>query len=113
MSTDPIGPLLTQGVLGVVCVLLLLLGRTIFSKIEEAHSRELKAKDEVHARELAQKDSEIAALRADKAALMAAYAEQVKYTQDAVVPAMTRVTDISHEYVELLSAQARAIGRGT
>jgi hypothetical protein len=109
-GADPITQLMTQGVLGVVCVLLLFLGRTFYSKIAQAHQRELAAKEEAHTRELAQKDAEIAALRADRAALDQALAEQTRFVRDAVVPAMTRATDISREYVELL--QRRAIGSG-
>lgn len=124
MSTDPLGPLLTQGVLGIVCVLLLLLGRIVFSKVEEAHARELKAKDEQHQqaleaigeshkREIAAKDAQIASLGADKAAQGAQLADQQKFFEAAVVPGMTRLTDITREYVELIADQSRrALGSG-
>lgn len=121
VSADPFSPLQTQGVLGVVLVLILALGQIGLKKIEAAHARELAELKEAHARELekqeksrerevAQKDHEIAALRADKAALDAIRTEQEKFIRDTTVPAMIRTTDIAHEYVEALSR--RAIGGG-
>ncbi|CAJ61307.1 MULTISPECIES: hypothetical protein [Frankia] len=95
-GSDPLGPLLSQGILGVVLVLVISLGVRVY--------REMKA---VHARELEARDAQIAALREDRAAVEAALAEETRFVRDEVMPALTRSVDLAQEYVEVLSRRAQ------
>ncbi|WP_256788778.1 hypothetical protein [Frankia sp. AvcI1] len=95
-GSDPLGPLLSQGILGVVLVLVISLGVRVY--------REMKA---VHARELEARDTQIAALREDRAAVEAALAEETRFVRDEVMPALTRSVDLAQEYVEVLSRRAQ------